>query len=85
MSHCAPEAVCISQKILAEIIRMLLHACKEPGDRLHERIVVHDRIPFVTLQPCLLVAVMLRKYQGIGISFLYRLAESLPEVVVKIL
>ncbi len=59
MAHGAPKTVRVAQKVLPEVVAVLLHACQEPGHRLHEGIVVHDRIPFISLEPVPGGAVML--------------------------
>ena len=63
---------------------MLLHSRQEPGYRFHKGVVIHHRIPLVTLQPGGWIAVMLRQNDGVGIGTFHASAEIPPETVVKI-
>ncbi len=57
--HRAEKAVPIPIQALIIAVAVFLHARQEPGERLHERIVVHDGIPLVSLQPSAGIAIVL--------------------------
>ena len=82
IGHRAPEAVRIPQKILPEIVAVLLHSRQKPAHRLHKRIVIHHSIPLVALQPPGRVAVMLRQNERVRICLAHRVAEFFPETMV---
>ena len=63
---------------------MLFHTGEEPGDRLHEGVIVHDGIPFTAVQPGGGVSVMFRNDQGIRVDRLDPLTEGGPETVVEL-
>ena len=85
MLHSAPEAVRIAEKVFPIIVAVLLHSRQEPCHRLHKRIIVHDGVPFISLQPVARISVMLRQNDSLRVRFLYCLAELLPEIVVVLL
>ena len=85
MPHGSPEALCITEQILSVVIAVLLHTGEEPGHGLHERIVVHDSIPFVALQPVSSIAVMLCQNDCLRIGLFYRFPEFLPEMMIELL
>ena len=85
MPHGSPEALCIAEQILSVVIAVLLHTGEEPGHGLHERIVVHDSIPFVALQPVSGIAVVLCQNNSLRIGLFYRFPEFLPEMMVEFL
>ena len=80
--HRALERVIITQKVTAELVTVLLNTAEEPCDRLHKRIVVHDSIPLISLQPALRITVVLRQNNGIRISLFYISPELPPELVI---
>ena len=84
VAHGLPEGIAVPDQVLAVDIAVLLHAGQEPGHRLHERVIVHDRVPFVTLQPVIGLAVMLRHNQSLGVRFFDRFPEHFPEIMVVI-
>ena len=51
MSHGSPEIVRITPHIFSVIVAVFLHPCQKPGHRLHKGVIIHDRIPFLPLQP----------------------------------
>ena len=61
---------------------MLLHAGKKPGYRFHKRIIVHDRIPLVTLQPGGRITVMLCQNNCFRICLFHNFTEFSPELVI---
>ena len=63
---------------------MLLHACEEPGHRLHEGGIIHDGIPLVALQPGSRVPVVLRQNDRVGIGGFYGVPELPPEGMIEI-
>ena len=83
--HSSPEAAGIAQQISPVVVAVLLHSGQKPGHRLHERIVVHDSVPFIALEPFSRIAVMLRQDHRLRICLLHSLAKFLPELVVKAL
>lgn len=85
MPHGSPEALCITEQILSVVIAVLLHTGEEPGHGLHERIVVHDSIPFVALQPVSGITVMLCQNDCLRIGLFYRFPEFLPEMMIELL
>ena len=80
--HRTLERIVITQKVSAELIAVLLNTAEKPCDRLHERIVVHDCIPLVALQPALRITIVLRQNDGIWVGLLYISPELTPELVV---
>ena len=49
MPHSTPEALGIAEQILPVVIAVFLHTGQKPGHGLHECIVVHNGIPFISL------------------------------------
>ena len=66
--HSPDKGITVSIKVIPALITVLLHTGQEPGQRLHKCVIVHDRIPLITLQPALRVAVMLSQNNGIGVQ-----------------
>lgn len=85
MLHCSDKSITVTVKILSVLIAVLFHSCKEPGYRLHERIIVHDSIPLITKKPALRISVMLSQNHGLRIRFPYCFAEFFPEMMVKLI
>ena len=81
--HGCPESVRVADKTGVIGVVVLLHACQEPGDRIHESLVVHDRVPLFAAQPVRRIHIVLGEDEGIGIRFFDHFAEALPEVVVE--
>ena len=66
------------------MVGVLLHARQEEGQRVHEGVVVHDRVPLVAAQPLGGVAVVLRDDEQVGVDGLHPASEFLPEQVVEL-
>ena len=67
----------------SRLITVLLHPRQKPGQRLHKRVIIHNRIPLIALfQPVLRIAVMFRQNNCIRIRRLYGLPEIAPESVI---
>ena len=79
-----PEGVGITVVLLSLGVAVFLHAGEEECDGLHEKLVVHDGVPFFALQPVLGVSVVLGQNDGVRVCLFDSLAEALPEVVVKL-
>ena len=45
------KVLLISQQIIPVLIAVLLHTGQKPGQRLHKCIIVHHRIPLISLEP----------------------------------
>ena len=82
--HRALERVIITQKVTAELVAVLLNTAEEPCDRLHERIVVHDSIPLISLQPALWITIVLSQNYRIRIC-LFNISPELPPELVVVL
>ena len=82
VAHGVEKVLAVPPQLPAEAVAVLLHSGQKPGKGLHERVVVHHRIPLVSLQPGSRVAVVLRQNQGVGIDLLDRAAELAPKLVV---
>ena len=84
IAHGSEEGIRIPQLSVQEFIGVLLHPGEKPGNRLHKRVIVHDRIPLVSLQPLSRIPVMLRDDQSLRVGLLDFPAEGLPESVVEL-
>ena len=82
MPHGAHEVVRIPPQVGPALVAVLLHAGQEPGQRLHERIIVHHAVPFIPLEPVHGIPVMLRQDNGLRIGALHFLSEAFPEHMV---
>ena len=83
--HCSDKRITVSIKILSIFITVFFHSGQEPCHRLHERIIVHDRIPLISLQPSFRTSIMFCKNQCFRIRFLDRFTEIFPELVIKLI
>ena len=81
--HGADERPAVPVQILPVFVAVLLHAGEEPGDRFHERVIVHDGIPFVSPKPAFRIAVVFRKDQRFRIRLFHCPAEIFPELMVE--
>ena len=68
IQQCVKKLSRITHSVGLEFITVLLHACKEPGDRLHKGVIVHDSIPLITHEPVLGRSVVLCKDQCLRIG-----------------
>ena len=84
MAHGEFETLTVADGFRLVGIGMLLHACEEPGHRLHEGGIIHDGIPLVALQPGSRVPVVLRQNDRIGIGGFYGVPELPPEGMIEI-
>ena len=82
--HIVPEGIRIAVAFFVASVTVFFHSREEKGDRLHKELVVHDGIPLVSLQPFPRVCIILGKDDRLRIGLLDRLAETLPEPVVKL-
>jgi len=83
--HSPDKCFTVAQQIFTILITVLLHTCQKPGQRLHKRIIVHDCIPLIPLQPSFRIAIMLCQDNSIGIGLFYSLSEIFPELMVKLI
>ena len=84
ITHGSHKTAHVTIQIFSVIVAVLLHSRKEPGDRLHKRVIIHYRIPFPAIQPASWASVMFRYDYGVGICFPYRSAEFPPELMVPL-
>ena len=82
VSHGVKKSLTISPYAPVITVAVFLHASQKPRDRFHERVVIHDRIPLISLQPGSRIPVVLRQNQRFRISLFYGLAEPAPEFVI---
>ena len=80
--HGAEKAHTVTVKSTVVLIAVLLHTSQKPGQRLHEGIIVHDRIPLIPRQPAAWISVMLSQDNCLRVCLLDMLAEFLPELVI---
>ena len=82
--HDTEEGGTVLVQVIPVGIGVFFHAGKEPGNRLHKGIIVHDRIPFTAIQPGGRISIVFRDDQRIGVDRLDPFPESLPELMVKL-
>ena len=82
MTHCSGKCCFIAEQVAAELIAVLFHSGKEPGQWLHKGIIIHNGIPFITAKPGLGIAVMFCQNDRIRIGLFYDFAEFFPELMV---
>lgn len=80
--HGIEKCFSISPQAAVEAVAVLFHTSQEPCHRLHKGIIIHDRVPLVSLKPWGRIPIVLRKYQSLRIGFLYGLTEFAPEGMV---
>ncbi len=74
----------IVEQVFPVLLAVLLHSRQEPGHGLHKRIIIHNRVPLIALQPGGCVPVMLRIYHSLRVCFLHVAPEIFPEPMVKL-
>ena len=82
VSHGVKKSLTISPYAPVITVAVFLHAGQKPRDRFHERVVIHDGIPLIPLQPGSRIPVVLRQNQRLRIGLFYGLAEPAPEFVI---
>ena len=82
VTHRTYKIIRISPQICPAFIAVFLHSGKEPCQRLHKRVIVHDTVPLVTLEPFNRISVMLCQDQCIRIRLFYLFSETFPKHVV---
>jgi len=80
--HSTLKCIVVAKQISAELVAVLFNTAEEPCDRFHECIIVHDRIPLVTLQPALWITIVLSQNYRIRICLFNISPELAPELVV---
>ena len=83
--HCPDKSFTVSKQIFSVLITVFLHTSQEPCQRFHERIIVHNCIPFITLEPSFRITIMFSQNDCIRISSLNCFAEIFPEFMVKLI
>jgi hypothetical protein len=81
--HSPHKAIRISIQVPTVIIAMLLHARKEPCYWLHKSIIVHYRVPFLSIQPIPRASIMLGKNNSIWICLSYSFTKLFPKMMIK--
>ena len=82
MAHSAYEVVCISPQVCSSLVTVFFHSGQKPRQRFHKRVIIHNAVPFVPLQPFSRIAVMLCQDQSFGICLFYFFAKTLPKHMV---
>ena len=82
VAHGIKKCLSISPDPAVIAVTVLLHPRKEPGHRLHKGVIIHNRVPLISLEPAGRIPIVLRKDQHLRVHFFYRLAEPAPEFVV---
>ena len=83
--HGTGKYLSVAEQILSELVTVLLHACKEPGYRLHERVIVHDGVPLVPSEPFACIAIVFGKNERVRVDRFDRFSEFPPEIMIVIL
>ena len=84
VAHGVRKGLAVPQQIRTVFIAVLFHTGQKPGYWLHKGVIVHHRIPFISLQPGIGISIMFRQNQGIRIRFFHRFSEFFPETVIVI-
>ena len=85
MHHCIFKCLRIPIHIFPVLIAVFLHTGQEPCKGFHKCIVVHQRIPLISLKPAVCIAVVFSQNQRVWIHFLYCPAELTPELMIILL
>ena len=83
--HSCNKGLTVSIQIFPVFITVFLHTGQEPCHRFHKSIIIHDRIPLISLKPSLRIAIMLGKNECFRICLLDCPAEIFPELMIKLI
>ena len=79
-----PKKFSVSPFFSIKSLRMFFHTCKKEAYRLHKSIIVHYRIPLLTVKPHVRISVMLCQNYDIRIDFFNFFPELCPKPVIKL-